>query len=196
MTEPESTTGVAPTRRSGPHAPLPTAPEAAAPIAAPDSPIDMALEDPRARAARRAAELIERGTLDEGIDKFYINPQLIPDGWSYEYKMYSVLGKVDPSYEVQLRQGGWEPVPLSRHPELMPPGYQGNTILREGQILMERPLVITEMRNKQNIEKARDQVRDKEEQLGAAPAGQFERSNKGEKLATIKKSYEVGIQDK
>ncbi len=183
-------------RRSGPHAPLPAAISSAP---APEQPMPQVVksgvaakseEDPRIRAARRAAELREHGSLDDGNDKFYIDPKIIPDGWSYEYKMFTVLGKEDPSYQVQLRQNGWEPVPVSRHPELMPVGYEGNTIIRDGQMLMERPLEITEERKQRDRRNAREQVQAKEEQLGAAPAGTFERNNKGEKLATIKKSYE------
>ena len=181
-------------RRSGPHAPLPTAIAASAGVEQPTPPIvksgATASDDPRARAARRAAELREHGVLNEGVDKFYIDPKIIPDGWSYEYKAFTVLGKEDPSYQVALRQSGWEPVPASRHPELMPIGYEGNTILREGQMLMERPLEITNERKQQDKVNAREQVRAKEEQLGAAPAGQFDRNNKGEKMTTIKRSYE------
>ena len=148
-------------------------------------------EDPRVRAARRAMELREQGSAnDEGVDKFYINPAVIPDGWSYEWKRFSVLGKEDPSYQVSLMHKGWEAVPVSRHPEMMPLGYQGNCIEREGQILMERPLEITNDAKTRDLRNARAQVRGKEEQLGGAPAGQFERDNKGQPLVNVKKSFE------
>ena len=40
-------------------------------------------EDPRAAAARRAAEIRGHlGNLDEGVDKFALPPA--PDGWTYE----------------------------------------------------------------------------------------------------------------
>lgn len=190
-----------PQRRSGPHAPLPTPPptggiadavgaalSAAAPVtdAAPRS------EDPRARAARRALELREHigGGMDESADQFYIDPRIIPDGWSYEWKTLSVLGKENPSYQVKLAGRGWEAVPRSRHPELMPENHRGETIEREGQILMERPLEITNEVKASEHRKAREQVRGKELQLGAAPSGQFERSNKGDPMANVKKTYE------
>ena len=149
-------------------------------------------EDPRVRAARRAMELREQASSDDddGVDKFYIDPKLIPDGWSYEWKTYTVLGKENPSYQVAMAHMGWEAVPRSRHPELMPINYQGETIEREGMILMERPLEITQEAKARDLRLARAQVRGKEEQLGGAPAGQFERDNKGAPLVNVKKSFE------
>jgi hypothetical protein len=41
------------------------------------------------------------------------------------------------------------------------------------------------------LRRARLQVRAKEEQLTAAPQGQFERSNKGNDLVKVKKGYEA-----
>jgi hypothetical protein len=179
-----------PSRRSGPHAPLPPA----ANVASQDPSVATANES-LARAARRTAELQEHGSIgDDGADKFYIDPRMVPEGWSYEYRMFTVLGKEDPSYQVRLRNSGWDPVPVSRHPELMPLGYTGNTIILDGMMLMERPLVITEEQKQRDRKNASDQVRAKEQQLtGAAPPGEFERSNKGDRLTSIKKSREATI---
>ena len=148
-------------------------------------------EDSRARAAARSAELREHlGNLDQGTDKYAIDQSIIPDGWSYEWKTLTVYGAENPSYQVALRKTGWEPVPASRHPELMPTGYKGATIIVDGQQLMERPADITkEMRNI-DAQRARRQVRAKEEQLVAAPQGQFERSNKDQPLVKIRKTFE------
>src|ERR1700744_5880580 len=69
-------------------------------------------EDPRERAARRAEEILaHRGNMDEGDDEFFIDQRAIPDGWSYEWKRHTILGAEDPSYQVHLARGGWEPVP-------------------------------------------------------------------------------------
>ena len=79
-------------------------------------------DDPRARAAKRAAEL--RGhveTFDDGVDKFAA-PRA-PDGWTYEWKRKTVMGWEDPAYMSNLMRTGWEPVPSSRHPELMAKGH-------------------------------------------------------------------------
>lgn len=164
-------------------------PAAAAPAASPDN---AAQEDPRARAAARAAQLRDHlgDGLGEGTDEFYIDPSIIPDGWSYEWKRETVLGQPDPSYQVALAQRGWEPVPASRHPELVPPGWTGAHIPRKGCLLMERPKEITDEVRAQDNRRARDQVRQKEAQLGASPAGTFERDNKGNPMAKVTKSYE------
>ena len=103
-------------------------------------------ESPRERAARRAAELRGHDTDigDDGSDEYYIELGIIPEGWSYEWKVRTVLGAEDPAHQVALARKGWEIVPASRHPELMPMGYKGVEITRKGMVLMERPLEITE----------------------------------------------------
>lgn len=184
-----------PNRRPGPHAPLPTpAPptETKAETAASTPPVVVGEKDPRARAARRAMELREHlGTMEDGVDKFYVDPRIVPDGWSYEWKTHTILGKENPSYQVSLAHRGWEPVPRSRHPEMMPDNYTGNTIVREGMILMERPAEITDEVKAAEYRKARDQVKTKETQLNASPPGTFERDNKGKPMASVSRSYET-----
>lgn len=150
-------------------------------------------EDPRARAARRAAELRDHhnGDMEDGVDEFYIDPSDIPEGWSYEWKRRTVLGAEDPAYQVALARAGWEPVPTSRHPSYMPMGGDYPFIERKGMILMERPLEITEDARGAELRKARMQVRQKEAQLNSAEGGQFERTNKDQSLVKVKKSYEA-----
>jgi len=196
-------------RRTGPHAPMPNSGLAAAETASrePNSPASTdakpEVEDPRERAARRVAELLghsgEFDLDDDGVNEFYIDPKIVPDGWTYEYRRLMVLGQSDPSYQVSLAMKGWEAVPVSRHPELMPYGHDGGTIERRGMILMERPAQITERAKARDLAKARGQVRSKEDQLRGAPAGDnspFDASNKGSPLVNLKKSYEMPIPDK
>jgi hypothetical protein len=152
---------------------------------------EMRDDDPRARAARRAAEIKGHiGSLDEGTDEFWIDPSSIPDGWSYEWKRHTIYNQEDPSYQVHLARMGWEAVPANRHPEMMPAGDTSNVILRKGMVLMERPLEITSEAKAIELRRARAQVRAKEDQLAAAPQGQFERSNKDSPLVKVRKSYE------
>jgi hypothetical protein len=148
-------------------------------------------EDPRTRAARRAAEIKNHvGTMDQGVDEFYVDPRIIPPDWDYEWKRNTVLGQEDPAYRVQLAQMGWEPVPLARHPEMMPSNWSGKTIERKGQILMERPKVLTDEARQIELRRARNQVRQKEAQLNSAPDGQFGRDHDQVK-PKINKSYEA-----
>jgi hypothetical protein len=144
-------------------------------------------DDPRARAAQRAAEIRGHRTeesLDEN-DRFKINKDDIPAGWSYEWKRKSVMGKEDPAHEVELARGGWEPVPASRHSGMMPKGKY-ETIERDGMILMERPKELTDEVHQNNLRRARLQVRHKEAQLTNGPDGTFERAN-----PVVKKSFEA-----
>lgn len=143
-------------------------------------------EDPRARAAKRAAEIRGHRTsqsLDE-TDRFKVNSDEIPPGWAYEWKRKTVFGKEDPAYEVELSRGGWEPVPASRHPSMMPKGHF-ETIERDGMILMERPKELSDDARSAELRRARLQVRSKENQLNASPDGTFERDR-----PLVKKSYE------
>lgn len=148
-------------------------------------------EDPRARAARRAAELRDHlGDEPDGTDEFYIDPNDIPDGWDYEWKAKFVMGQEQATHILALRRAGWEEVPTHRHPSYMPMGSDMPYIERKGMVLMERPKEITDEARSRELRKARLQVRHKEEQLNAATSGQFDRNNKDQSLVNIRKSYE------
>lgn len=148
-------------------------------------------EDPRERAARRAAELRGHlGEMDDGTDEFYIDVGIVPDGWTYEWKRRLILGAEDPSYAVHIARMGWEPVPVSRHPDMMPSNWTGTTIERKGMILMERPSEITDEARQIERKRARDQVRAKESQLAGTPDGTMTRDH-DKVRPSIKKSFEA-----
>lgn len=151
--------------------------------------IEAVSESSRERAARRAAELRvhNNANLDEGVDKF-ATPKA-PDGWSYEWKMKAVMGWVDPSHYNRITVGGWEPVEAKRHPEMMPKGYVGS-IEREGMILCERPMEITEERRNRDLINARQQVKIKEGQLDPNSKGGLISREDAHIAPKIKKGYE------
>ena len=123
-----------------------------------------------ARAEARAREI--RGNMPDGgaaRDKFWAPPP--PDGWDYQWKMRTCMGEEFHSYQVELARNGWEPVPLSRHPELMPQGWSGETIEVEGLVLMERPKVFTDEAREMEARSAREAVMTKEAQLRDGRAG-------------------------
>ena len=148
-------------------------------------------EDPRARAERRAAEIkANRGDVDlDSIDEFYIDPAIIPDGWSYEWKRHTLLGREDPSYQVSLARAGWEAVPAKRHPEMMPLNSTAIIIERKGMILMERPQSLTNEARDVELRRARNQVRAKEQQLASTPDGTMTRDH-ARVRPNVKKSFE------
>lgn len=142
------------------------------------------------RARKRADAL--RGTIEtisDGVDEFLLPDA--PEGWTYEWKRKTLLGAEDPTHMVELYQAGWEPVPVNRHPEWMPVGWDGSsTIERKGMILMERPTEIVEESRRRHDFMARKQVRDKEAQIAGAPDGTMTRDH-AQVRPQIKKGYEA-----
>lgn len=149
-------------------------------------------EDPRERARRRAEQIREHlGELDEGTDEFFIPSQIIPDGWTYEWKRHTIYNQEDPAYTVQLAREGWEVVPVDRcpsHRAMMPATWTKNSIERKGMVLMERPIDITEEMRSIELRRARQQVRVKEQQLSATPDGTLSRDDP-RVAPKIKKGY-------
>jgi len=187
----------APRRRGRPPKSKETAPEVrretaeAAPASPERRPLRDPLrdEDPRVAAERRAREIMGHiGDADAGNDDFWIDPVIIPDGWTYEWKRYSTFGAIDHTYMGHLRRMGWEEVPASRHPEMMPKGNHAH-IERKGMILMQRPAVITEEFRRRELREARERVRVREQQLASAPEGQFGREH-SQVRPKINKGYE------
>lgn len=148
-------------------------------------------DDPKARAAQRAAQLREHsnGEVVDGIDDFYVPLDIIPDGWTYEWKRHTTYGAEDPAYQVQLARSGWTAVPVSRHPAMMPQNTQAQIITRKGMILMECPTEIVQERVDAERRKARLQVAHKEAQLAGTPEGTMTRDH-ARVRPTIKKGYE------
>lgn len=125
-------------------------------------------------------------------NKFHIPPDQIPDGISYQWNNHTIFGQEQHATNVYMQAQGWEAVHSSRHPHLMPPGYDGPIII-DGQILMERPQELTNEALQEELDKARGEVFLKEQQLGMAPPGQFqrERANGSNEFNQIKKNVEL-----
>lgn len=97
-------------------------------------------------------------------DVFHIPPEDIPVDTSYQWNNKSVFGQENPSYDAYMANQGWQPVPAERHPHLVQPGHTGPIVVR-GQILMERPMELTKEAMQEDYDRARNEVRRKEEQL-------------------------------
>lgn len=141
------------------------------------------------RTAQRQPQEITLKDYDED-NQFYIDPHLVPEGMSYEWKRYTIRGKEDNQYQAKLRQKGyWSAVPASRHPHLAGFGVTGDQpIINEDMILMERPIELTEERLRRNERKAKQQVNDKLAELEMTPKGTMERDRKSIK---VKRSVEI-----
>lgn len=148
-------------------------------------------EDSRARAARRAAEIRGHiGDMDQGVDEFFVDPSIIPEGWTYEWKRQSILGQEDATHQIHLARMGWEAVPARRHPGMMPASWTKGTIERKGMILMERPTEVVEEARRIQNKAAKDQVRAKEAQIAGAPDGTMTRDH-AQTRPKINKSFEA-----
>lgn len=127
------------------------------------APLD-AKADSLARAEARLREIRENQPDGGAVrDKFWAPEP--PNGWDYQWKATHVMGEEQSAYIVELSRQGWTPVPLSRYPTMMPGSWKGETIENEGQVLMERPKVLTEEARAQEARAAREAVLTKEQQL-------------------------------
>jgi hypothetical protein len=130
--------------------------------------VHMEDHDPsRVRTRRR------NSTINEDI--FFLPVDEIPADLSYEWKRYSNVGEVNPFYIAQMREQGWEPVPPSRHPSWVPPGYKEPHIIKSGLILMDRPIELTKEAQREQRQLAVRQIREAEQRLGRTPEGQLSR---------------------
>lgn len=138
------------------------------------------------RARRTLEEIEETG-------RYWIDPATIPDGMDYQYKALTVMGEEMREHQVRLaRDGAWDPVPASRHPELMGKYLDVNNPKQQieigGQILMERPKIYTQQAEAEARNKARSAV-----------TGQFNSLGLGDKLGKgfeamkpqVKRDYSV-----
>ena len=131
-------------------------------------------EQSLARAEARIRQL--RGNPDlQGTERDKYWAPSPPDGFDYQWKLKSVMNQDDIDRIRQNEMNGWEPVPLSRHPELMPRGWKGDTIEVGGLVLMERPMLFTQEAREEERRAARDAILTKEAQMREGRAGDLGR---------------------
>jgi len=148
-------------------------------------------EDPRAAAAKRAAEIRNNTSdLDDGVDEFATPPA--PDGWTYEWKRKSSMNMEDISHMNHVRRTGWTPVPVERHPEMMQLGAEG-AIERKGMLLMERPEEITLDAKAKELRNARQQVNIKSGQMDPHGRGGLSNRHDSQVSPKINKDYDLAI---
>lgn len=114
-------------------------------------------------------------------DMFHIPPEIIPDGWDYQWNLVTVLGQPQTAAMLAMAENGWRPVPAGRHVGMfMPANYsEKGDILRDGLRLEERPMALTLEARAEERMKANRLVSDQQEQLGLSqrmPDG-FSRDN-------------------
>jgi hypothetical protein len=145
------------------------------------------ITDHLARARARVAEI--RAThgdddfSDVYVDKWFAQA---PDGWVYEWKTHSVWNKEYPQYLSGLQRTGWSPVEAARHRELLYPEYEGEKIIIDGMILMERPKELVDRVRKREQWNANEVVRNSERKLAEAPTGTAPRTAHAETIPRVR----------
>lgn len=139
---------------------------------------------------RPSAKKARRSKLDS-VDELYVDPREIPDGFSVEWKRYSTLGKVDNEWLMNLERDGWEPAQPNDFPSRVGKNFTGNTVTHKDLILMIRPKELSEEAFQEERVNARNQVRQKFEELGMAGSGEAPRiDSAGRKLTNVNVSYD------
>lgn len=143
----------------------------------------------RAVAYNRAGQPIQRAGAETGVDEFAIPPHLPPPGWSWEWKVESVLGATDHGVQAKQAAVGWEPVMMESYPGVFAPEYNDKgeinkgPVRRKGLMLKERPMVLT-------IEAQADEKRKADERVHGAK-NQYRRLNtQGAQTAEIDETAE------
>lgn len=96
-------------------------------------------------------------------DRYFVPPELIPEGFSVEWKRTEVLGKPDRRNLVQIETAGWRPAPADMFREMLPSGYTGDTVEDgEGMMLYIRPMHFTKAAMDDQYKTATKKVKDYE----------------------------------
>src|SRR5688572_10769992 len=137
---------------------------------------------------------------DNTMDQFDVPASLKEPGWDYQWCVKSVMGQDQIAAQLRDLENGWRPINADR-PEFagrfMPEGYKG-PIERDGLILCERPMSLTEEARREDRHNANAQRRENRKRFGLKdlPAG-FEDRSSSDRLGQFgkgKPGVHVGIE--
>lgn len=138
-----------------------------------------------------------REAVDPTEDKLALPPSVqVPDGFVYERKRYSILGRPDLAHWNRMLRGGWRPVPAKRHPELSPdPDSPDGWIMQDGLVLCERPMAYTLQARQEERVRAAMQVGTQLERIGHTADGLAPRvtNKQGDAKLGMKQSYDLQV---
>jgi hypothetical protein len=153
---------------------------------------DVRVEDPREAAAKRTAEILAQlgDNFADEHDKFFVPPEIIPDGWTYEWKNWTIHNKEDAGYVNGFLRTGWSFVPAKRpgHEIFLPSNWKEDAIIKDQMVLVERPTEICELVKSRMLKHAREQVRIKDDQLNSKLAPGMDRTNNGQPIDKMRRS--------
>lgn len=148
-----------------PHFPVPpqSATRRGAPLPPPGRPVyrDPLRPDTRAGEVRgRDGSVLTRSNRsNEQADQFDVPAHMRERGWDLQWVRSSCYGKPDPANVQAHLENGWRAVPSERWPGYFHPADWKGAITREGQILMERPIELTQQAIQDGIAAAQRQRR-------------------------------------
>ena len=123
------------------------------------------------------------------VDPKYIPPELIPEGWTFQWKNVTVLGQpieeLVPGYRATMEMNHWEPVPAALLRSILPRSYTGRTVEMGGQMLMMQQTYLAEQSKSRNEKNANDLMQSSAKKLGVAGTGELDR-----KVQTVRRTYE------
>lgn len=111
-------------------------------------------------------------TGDVGAGIFEVPSRYRKRDWDYQWATVKVLNEpVDAAVHADMKDAGWRPVQPAEMPDMMPPGWEGKTIERGGQILYKRPAYLSQEARDEMKVRADQQLRDKFAAAQMTPAG-------------------------
>lgn len=123
-------------------------------------------------------------------DKFHVDPSIVPDGWAYQWKRWTVFNQEDPSYQAELARAGFTPVPAERHSGYFLPPEKTGAIIIDGLMLMERPMALEIEAREEERATANAQVNGSRRQFGFSPvAPGFEGPDRSHNAAVRHNSF-------
>lgn len=126
---------------------------------------------------------------DESEDWSFVPKEAVPDGCVVQWIVHTVLGKPVEPYEIQrFTMNGWTPFPLDLYPSLMPDGYKGTGVERNGQMLYIRRKELSDEARREETLAARGQLSSRLQENGLAS---LPNSSAPRTKASVKASYEA-----
>jgi hypothetical protein len=124
---------------------------------------------PRKWNLKAQANWEDMDTRPENADRFHIPNDMIPEGLSLLWVTDTVFGQPQPQSRAEFERKGWTPICQSDldgrfDGMFMPKGAEGE-INNGGQVLMCRPKEITDVAERREFQKAREQLAIKEAAL-------------------------------
>ena len=152
---------------------------------------------PPQREAQRAGRTAT-GRVQISDDVFWFDETKKPEGVAYQWNVVSVLGNEEISRRglSSFMRNGWTPVPASRHPELGSYGKAGpdDHIIVGGQMLMERPIEMTEEAETEDYDKAIGQVTNQYKRLELDDASMLPRKRRdGSSMVHLRRERAIPI---